>query len=97
MLSFSPNGLKTEKNKSDYPFLGLYLGLSHCKFLISFIGSKLLSKAGFVALRIDFGVETASVKTTASAVANSFMIPTISFGDLILKLNLWKNMVFKGK
>jgi hypothetical protein len=50
-----------------------------------------LSKAGFVALRINFGVET------ASAVANSFMIPTISFGDLILKLNLWKNMVFKGK
>jgi hypothetical protein len=91
MLSFSPDGLRRDKNKSDYPFLGLYLGLSHCKFLISFIGSKLLSKAGFVALRINFGVET------ASAVANSFMIPTISFGDLILKLNLWKNMVFKGK
>jgi hypothetical protein len=88
MLSFSPNGLKRVKNKSDYPFLGLYLGLSHCKFLISFIGSKILSKAGFVALGISFDVETASVKTTASIVANPFMILTISFGDLILKLNL---------
>ncbi len=90
MLSFSPNGLKREKNKSDYPTSGLYLGLSHCKFLISFIGSKLLSKAGFVALGINFGVET------ASAVANSFKIPTISFGDLILKLNLWKNNGIQG-
>ena len=96
MLRFSPNGLKRVKKKSDYPFFGLYLGLSHCKFLISFIGSKILSKAGFVALGISFDVETASVETTASAVANPFMIHTISFGDLILKLNLWKNNGIQG-
>jgi hypothetical protein len=43
-------------------FIGLYLGFSHCKFLISFICSKILGKAGFALLGTHFDVETAGVK-----------------------------------